>query len=50
MVGWEMNDERIKLLEAEVDEEVGDGGSSDGDGDGYECISSFVEGMKKVQI
>ena len=48
--GREKNDQRIKLLEAEDDEEFGDGGSSDGEGDGYECMSSFLEGMKEVEI
>ena len=49
--GREMNDELIKLLKAEDDEqEVSDGGLSDGEGNGYECVSSFLEGMKEVEI
>jgi hypothetical protein len=46
-----VNDECIKLLDAEDDEqEVGDGGSSEGEGDGYKSVSSFLEGMEEVEI
>jgi len=48
-VACETNDERIKLLQDEDENEVGDGGDSDGDGDGYECVTSFREGMKEVE-
>jgi hypothetical protein len=47
----EINDERIKLLEAEDNEqEISDGGSYDGEDDEYECAVSFLEGMKDVEI
>ena len=48
-VACESNDERIKLLQDEDEKEVGDGGDSDGEGDGYECVTSFREGMKEVE-
>jgi hypothetical protein len=48
-VAGESNDERIKLLQDEDENEVGDGGDSDGEGDGYECVTSFREGMKEVE-
>ncbi len=28
--------------------EVGDGGKSDAEGEGYECVVSFKDGMKEV--
>jgi len=48
-VARESNDERIKLLQDEDENEVGDGGDSDGEGDGYECVTFFREGMKEVE-
>ena len=48
-VARESNDERIKLLQDEDEKDVGDGGDSDGEGDGYECVTSFREGMKEVE-
>ena len=49
--GREINDEHIKLLQVEDGEqEIGDGGSSDGEGNVYECVVSFLEGMKDVEI
>jgi hypothetical protein len=48
-VARESNDERIKLLQYEDENEVGDGGDSDGEGDGYECVTSFRVGMKEVE-
>jgi len=42
-------DPPIKLLQDEDENEVGDGGDSDGEGDGYECVTSFREGMKEVE-
>ncbi len=29
--------------------EVGDGGTADAEGDGYECVISFQDGMKEVE-
>jgi hypothetical protein len=38
----ESNDERIKLLQAEDDiNDIGVGGTSDGKGEGYDCVHSF---------
>ncbi len=46
----ESNDERIKLCQAEDDiNNIGDGGSSDGEGEGYDCVDSFQDGMKEVE-
>ena len=45
----ETNDERIVLLREEDENEVFDGGDSDGEGDGYDCVTSFREGMKEVE-
>jgi hypothetical protein len=30
--------------------EVGDGGTSDAEGDGYECVVSLKDGMKEVEF
>ncbi len=30
--------------------EIGDGGTSDAEGGGYECVVSFKDGMKKVEL
>jgi hypothetical protein len=30
--------------------EIGDGGTSDAEGDGYECVVSFRGGMKEVEL
>ncbi len=43
-----MNDEMIQVLDENDSNEVGDGGTSDGEGDGYECIISFLDGIKEV--
>ncbi len=44
------NDECIKLLQAEDDiNNIGDSGSSDGKGEGYDCVHSFQDGMKEVE-
>jgi hypothetical protein len=41
-VTHESNDECIKLLQAEDDiNNIGDGGTSDGGGEGYDCVHSF---------
>ena len=49
--GQETNDEQTKLLQAEDNEhKIGNGGSSDGEGNGYECVVSFLEGMKEKEI
>ncbi len=38
----------IRVLNENDANEVGDGGTSDGEGKGYECIVSFQEGMKEA--
>jgi hypothetical protein len=49
-VTHESNDECIKLLQAEDDiNNIGDGGTSDGKGEGYDCVHSFQDGMKEVE-
>jgi hypothetical protein len=30
--------------------EIGDGGTSDAEGDGCKCVHSFKDGMKKVEL
>jgi hypothetical protein len=46
----ENNDERIKLLQREDDiNNIGDGGTCDGKGEGYDCVHSFQDGMKEVE-
>ncbi len=30
--------------------EIGDGGTSDGEGEGYECVVSFKDGIKEVEL
>jgi hypothetical protein len=30
--------------------EIGDGGTSDAEGDGYKCVISFKDGMKEVEL
>ncbi len=36
------------MLDKNDANEVGDGGTLDGEGEGYECIVAFQEGMKEV--
>jgi hypothetical protein len=30
--------------------EIGDGGTSDAEGEGYECVVSFEDGIKEVEL
>jgi hypothetical protein len=30
--------------------ELGDGGTSDAEGEGYKCVISFKDGMKEVEL
>ncbi len=39
----ETNDELIRMLDDDDANEVGDGGTSDAEGEGYECVVSFME-------
>jgi hypothetical protein len=49
-VTCESNDERIQFLQAEDDiNDIGDGGSSNGKGEGSDCVHSFQDGMKDVE-
>ena len=49
-VTCESNDECMKLLQAEDDiNNIGDGGTSNGKGEGYDCVHSFQDGMKEVE-
>jgi hypothetical protein len=45
-----MNDELIRMLDDDDTNEVGDGGTSDAEGEGYECVISFKDGMKEVEL
>jgi hypothetical protein len=46
----ETNDELIRMLDDDNANEVGDGGTSDAEGEGYECVVSFKDGMKEVEL
>ena len=45
-----MNDELIQMLNDDDANEVVDGGTSDAEGEGYKCVVSFKDGMKKVEL
>jgi hypothetical protein len=49
-VAQEMNDELIRMLDDDNANEVGYGGTSDAEGEGYECVVSFKDGMKEVEL
>ncbi len=49
-VAQETNDELIRMLDEYDANEIGDGGTSDAEGDGYECVVSFKDGMKEVEL
>ncbi len=38
------------MLDENDTNEVGDGGTSDAEGDGYECVVCFQDGMKEVDF
>jgi hypothetical protein len=38
------------MLDDDNVNEVGDGGTSDAEGEGYECVLSFKDGMKEVEL
>jgi hypothetical protein len=40
----------IKALNKNDANEVSDGGTSDAEGDGYECVMCFQDGMKEVDL
>jgi hypothetical protein len=39
----------IRALDEDNADEIGDGGTSDAEGDGYKCVVSFQDGMKEVE-
>jgi hypothetical protein len=47
-IAREMNDEMIQVLNENDAIEVGDGGTSDAEGDGYKCVDCFQDGMTEV--
>ncbi len=49
-VSRETNDELIRMLDDIGANEHGDGGTSDAEGEGYECVVSFKDGMKEVEL
>ncbi len=49
-VAQETNDELIRMFDDDNANEVGDGGTSDAEGEGYECVVSFKDGMKEVEL
>ncbi len=38
----------IRVLDENDANEVGDGGTSDAEGDGYKCVICFQDGMKDI--
>ncbi len=46
ILSQEINDELIQMLNDINANEHGDGGTSDAEGEGYECVVSFKDGMK----
>ncbi len=49
-VSRETNDELIQILNDIDANELGDSGTSDAEGEGYECVISFKDGMKEVEL
>ena len=44
------NAELIQMLNDNDANEIGDGGTSDAEGDGYKCVISFKDAMKEVEL
>ncbi len=44
------NDELIQMLDDNDANEIGDGSTSDAEGDGYKCVISFKDRMKEVEL
>ncbi len=44
------NDDLIQMLNDNDANEISDGGTSDAESDGYECVVSFKDGMKEVEL
>ncbi len=49
-VSRDTNDELIQMLDDNDANEIGDGGTSDAEGEGYKCVVSFKDGMKEVEL
>jgi hypothetical protein len=49
-VSRDTNDELIRMLDDIDADEIGNGGKSDAEGDGYECVQSFKNGIKEVEL
>jgi hypothetical protein len=49
-VAQDTNDDLILMLNDNDANEIGDGGTSDAEGNGYECVVSFKDGMKEVEL
>ncbi len=49
-VSQKTNDELILMLDDINANEHGDGGTSDAEGEGYECVVSVKDGMKEVEL
>jgi hypothetical protein len=45
-----LNDELIPMLNDDNANKVGDGGTSDAEGEGYKCVISFKDGTKEVEL
>ncbi len=50
MVSQDTNDELIRMLNENDANDIGDGGTSDAEGEGYECVVFFKDGMKEVEL
>jgi hypothetical protein len=49
-VSQDTNDELIQMLDDNDANEIGDGGTSNAEGDGYKCVISFKDEMKEVEL
>jgi hypothetical protein len=49
-VAQDTNAELIQMLNDNDANEIGDGGTSDAEGDGYKCVISIKDGMKEVEL
>jgi hypothetical protein len=49
-VARDTNDELIPMLDDNDANQIGDGGTSDAEGDGYKCVVSFKDVMKEVEL
>ncbi len=49
-VSRDTNDELIRMLNENDANDIGNGGTSDAEGEGYKCVVSFKDGMKEVEL